>query len=191
MALRKIGQFWYIYYRDVAQKVRTIATAETNKAKAAVKDRLWMAQLAAEKKSRKYAADPSPTAISTFQILLFEGLYHKTQLLCARISGSRQIFNLKYSLSRNLYACLINHLILLRNPFIPALPICRKIEKLISRSVLTIVLDSVESMNPLLIASGQPHLTSPRFRFRSSPRLPCGELPDAPELSPLRRRCLR
>lgn len=58
MALRKIGQFWYIYYRDVAQKVRTIATAETNKAKAAVKDRLWMAQLAAEKKSRKYAADP-------------------------------------------------------------------------------------------------------------------------------------
>ena len=84
MALRKIGQFWYIYYRDVAQKVRTIATAETNKAKAAVKDRLWMAQLAAEKKSRKYAANPSPTTISTFKILLFEGLYHKTQLLCAR-----------------------------------------------------------------------------------------------------------
>ena len=107
------------------------------------------------------------------------------------ISDSRQIFNLKYSLSRNLYACLINHLILLRNPFIPALPICRKIGKLISRSVLTIVLDSVESMNPLLIASGQPLLTSPRFRFRSSPRLPCGELPDAPELSPLRRRCPR
>ena len=136
-------------------------------------------------------SNPSPTTISTFKILLFEGLYHKTQLLCARISDCRQIFNLKYSLSRNLYACLINHLVLLRNPFIPALPICRKIGKLISRSVLTIVLDSVESMNPLLIASGQPHLTSPRFRFRSSPRLPCGELPDAPELSPLRRRCPR
>ena len=137
-------------------------------------------------------SNPSPTTISTFKILLFEGLYHKTQLLCARISDSRQIFNLKYSLSRNLYACLINHLILLRNSFIPALPICRKIEKLISRSVLTIVLDSVESKNPLLIASGQPHLTSPRFRFRSSRRrLPCGELPDAPELSPLRRRCPR
>lgn len=27
---------------------------------------------------------PSPTTISTFKILLFEGLYHKTQLLCAR-----------------------------------------------------------------------------------------------------------
>lgn len=53
MALRKIGRRWYIYYRDTKQHLHTLATGETSRERAAVKEQLFMSQLASEKRRPK------------------------------------------------------------------------------------------------------------------------------------------
>ena len=49
MALRKVGNYYHILYRDLAGTVRTRATGETDKDKARIQERVWMAQLKAER----------------------------------------------------------------------------------------------------------------------------------------------
>lgn len=54
MALRKVGKYYHILYRDLSGAVRTRATGETDKDKARIQERVWMAQLKAERIRRRH-----------------------------------------------------------------------------------------------------------------------------------------
>ncbi len=53
MALRKVGKVYHILYRDLAGKVRTVTTGETDKVEAGKKEKVWMTTLKAERQKRR------------------------------------------------------------------------------------------------------------------------------------------
>ena len=64
MALRKYGKIYHLLYRDLNGKVSTKTTGQTDKRKAMEIERMWMAQLNAERQRHKQQIDILPKVVN-------------------------------------------------------------------------------------------------------------------------------
>ena len=80
MALAKIGKFYHIKYRDLSGMPRSRTTGKTVKAEAAADERVWMAQLKAERKRRKHGDFLEAAANVDRMVAVLDGTKRRNRL---------------------------------------------------------------------------------------------------------------
>ena len=93
MALAKIGKFYHIKYRDLSGMPRSRPTGKTVKSEAEADERVWTAQIRAERQRRKHGDFLEATANVDHMVAVLDGTKRRKRLkLSDALDRYRQLF---------------------------------------------------------------------------------------------------
>ncbi|MDD4818157.1 MAG: hypothetical protein PHI85_09330 [Victivallaceae bacterium] len=93
MALAKIGKFYHIKYRDLSGMPRSRTTGKTVKAEAEADERVWMAQIRAERQRRKHGDFLEAAANVDRMVAVLDGTKRRKRLkLSDALDRYRQLY---------------------------------------------------------------------------------------------------